>query len=208
MLAGFLFLSIVPTALANVGIDVSQSVSKEQFECLKDNGYKFVIVRAYRNNGVVDSNSAQTIKNARAAGLEKVDAVLLPCISCGDASQQVIETIDYLKDENARVDMIWLDVEGRWNRNIDVNIQFIDELTQQISSFGIKFGIYTTKSNWVSIMNNSTKFASNSSLWYPHYDNRKSFDGFRAFGGWNEPLIKQYIGDVKECGVILDRNFS
>ena len=34
-----------------------------------DNGYKFAIVRAYRNNGVVDANSAQTIKNARAAGL-------------------------------------------------------------------------------------------------------------------------------------------
>lgn len=54
-----------------------------------DNGYKFVIVRAYRNNGVVDASSAQTIKNARAAGLNQVDAYLYPCISCGDASQQV-----------------------------------------------------------------------------------------------------------------------
>ena len=54
-----------------------------------DNGYNFVIVRAYRNNGVVDANSAQTIKNARAAGLTHVDAYLFPCIPCGDASQQV-----------------------------------------------------------------------------------------------------------------------
>jgi len=54
-----------------------------------DNGYKFAIVRAYRNNGVVDANSARTIKNARAAGLKHVDAYLFPCISCGDASQQV-----------------------------------------------------------------------------------------------------------------------
>jgi len=54
-----------------------------------DSGYKFAIVRAYRKNGVVDSNSAQTIKNARAGGLKYVDAYLLPCFSCGDAAQQV-----------------------------------------------------------------------------------------------------------------------
>lgn len=103
--------------------------------------------------------------------------------------------------------MLWLDIEGRWTRNIDINIRFIDELTQQINNFGIKFGIYTTRSNWISIMNNITTFSLNS-LWYPHYDNMKSFNDFRAFGGWREPLIKQYIGDVKECGVILDRNFA
>jgi hypothetical protein len=56
-----------------------------------DNGYKFAIVRAYRNNGIVDANSPRTIKNARAAGLNYVDAYLLPCISCGDAPQQVKE---------------------------------------------------------------------------------------------------------------------
>lgn len=54
-----------------------------------DNGHRFVIVRAYRNNGVVDSNSAQTIRNARAAGLKQIAGYFLPCVSCGDASQQV-----------------------------------------------------------------------------------------------------------------------
>lgn len=58
-----------------------------------DNGYKFAIVRAYRNNGVVDVNSARTIRNARAAGLKHVDASIFPCISCGDASQQVRKLI-------------------------------------------------------------------------------------------------------------------
>jgi hypothetical protein len=60
-----------------------------------DNGYKFVIVRAYRKIGIVDINSVQTIKNARAAGLNPVDAYLLPCISCGDASQQVRTTRNF-----------------------------------------------------------------------------------------------------------------
>ena len=104
--------------------------------------------------------------------------------------------------------MLWLDIEGRWNRNIDINIQFIEELIQQINSLGIKFGIYTSKYQWISIMNNITKFSFDSPLWYTYYDNDKSFDDFRAFGGWRQPLIKQFIGDVKECGVVLDRNFS
>jgi GH25 family lysozyme M1 (1,4-beta-N-acetylmuramidase) len=104
--------------------------------------------------------------------------------------------------------MLWLDIEGRWNRNIDINIQFIEELIQQINNLGIKFGIYTSRSQWISIMNNITKFSSDSPLWYPHYDNHKSFNDFRAFGGWRRPSIKQFISNVKECGVILDRNFS
>lgn len=104
--------------------------------------------------------------------------------------------------------MLWLDIEGRWNRNIDINIQFVEELIQQINNLGIRVGIYTSKSHWISIMNNITKFSLDSPLWYPHYDNNKSFNDFRAFGGWRQPLVKQFIGDVKECGVILDRNFS
>jgi hypothetical protein len=113
-----------------------------------------------------------------------------------------------LKDEKANIDMLWLDIEGRWNRNIDMNIQFMEELIQQINNLGIKFGIYTSKSEWISIMNNITKFSSTSPLWYSHYDNDKSFNDFRAFGGWRQPSVKQFISDVKECGVVLDRNFS
>jgi GH25 family lysozyme M1 (1,4-beta-N-acetylmuramidase) len=104
--------------------------------------------------------------------------------------------------------MLWLDIEGRWNRNIDTNIQFIEELIQQINMLGVKFGIYTSKSHWHLIMNNVTKFSLDSPLWYSHYDNDKSFNDFQAFGGWRKPLIKQFISDVKECGIILDRNFS
>ncbi|CAF1566998.1 unnamed protein product [Rotaria sp. Silwood1] len=208
MFIQILLISIVPTILARLGVDVSQSVSQEQFACLKDSGYKFVIVRAYRSVGVVDTNSAQTIKNARAAGLNNVDAYLFPCIRCGDASQQVIETIDYLREEGARIDRLWLDIEGKWNNDTDINIQFVDELIKQIIILDVKYGIYTSRYQWISIMNNTTKFSSNTPLWYAHYDDDQSFHDFRLFGGWKQPSIKQFIGDVKECGVVLDKNFS
>ncbi|CAF2849884.1 unnamed protein product [Rotaria sp. Silwood2] len=208
MFIQIILISIVPTILATLGVDVTQSVSQEQFECLKENGYKFVIVRAYRSVGVIDLNSAQTIKNARAAGLNNVDAYLFPCFSCGDAPQQVIETIDYLREEEAQIDRLWFDIEGKWDNDTDINIQFVDELIKQIITLDVKFGIYTSRYQWISIMNDTTKFSLDSPLWYAYYDDDRSFRDYRAFGGWRQPSIKQFIGDVKECGVVLDKNFS
>ena len=35
---------------------------------------------------------------------------------------------------------------------------------------------------------------------YPHYDNNPSFSDFEPFGGWSNPGVKQYAGDVTVCG--------
>jgi hypothetical protein len=35
MLVPIILLSVLPTILATIGVDVSQSVTQEQFECLK-----------------------------------------------------------------------------------------------------------------------------------------------------------------------------
>ncbi|CAF1273615.1 unnamed protein product [Adineta ricciae] len=197
----------IPSTLGIIGVNVYQKVSQEQFECLKDKGYEFVIVRTYRKNGVVDRNSAITIKNARAAGFTHVDGYLLPCISCGDPSQQIFTTIDYLKDENADIDMLWLDIQGKWYNDTESNIQFLQDLILEMTTSGIKHGICTSPFQWITIMNNARQFSSESSLWYVRHDNKTTFDNFQMFGGWKQPSIKQYVGSVKECGVILDRNF-
>ncbi|UJR27917.1 hypothetical protein I4U23_009177 [Adineta vaga] len=176
---------IVPSVLTTVGVDVSQKVSQEQFECLKDNGYKFIIVRIYRNSGVVDINSAVTIRNARAAGFNHVDGYLLPCLACNDPSQQIFETIDYLKDENVHIDRLWLDVEGEWQNDTDANIQFVQDLILEIKNSSIKYGICTSKSQWITITNNVSRFSFGSPLWYMQHDRDKSFNRFQSFGGFN-----------------------
>ena len=104
--------------------------------------------------------------------------------------------------------MLWLNIEGIWNNNTDKNIQFLDELIQQINSSAVRFGINTSRYHWTSIMNNVTKFSSDSPLWYVHHDNDQSFEDFRAFGGWKRPSMKQFIRDVKKCGVVFDKNFA
>ena len=83
---------VVHVVDATKGIDVSTLVSSSDFQCLKKEGYDFLIVRAYRNIGKPDSNAVQTIKNARHAGFGHVDVYMFPCPQCSKpASVQVQE---------------------------------------------------------------------------------------------------------------------
>lgn len=51
--------------------------------------YHLVIVRLYRSIGVVDWPSAQTIRNARAAGFQRIEGYFLPCRTCDEPFEQV-----------------------------------------------------------------------------------------------------------------------
>ncbi|CAF0927709.1 unnamed protein product [Didymodactylos carnosus] len=203
----FLTVSIT-TILATKGIDVSQSVTQAQFECLKNAGYEFVITRVHQSTGKVDPNGARTIKNAKAAGFRYVDGYIFPCFSCGNPAKQVSDTIDNLNSNGAEYGMIWLDIESgaNWSSIAQDNIDFIQQMIDELKRLKVNFGIYAQKSQWTHITGNTVVFG-DPPLWYPHYDNVESFSGFQAFGGWTKPAIKQYQGDVSECGVGIDRNF-
>ena len=45
------FASLTPTVGGTYGVDVSSAVSPDDFRCLKNNGFEFVIVRAYQSLG-------------------------------------------------------------------------------------------------------------------------------------------------------------
>ena len=77
---------------ATKGVDVSTLVYSNDFKCLKDDGYDFVIVRGYRSTGEPDPEAIHTIANARDAGFEYIDVYMFPCPKCGkSASEQVRE---------------------------------------------------------------------------------------------------------------------
>ena len=77
---------------ATLGIDVSTSVSSSNFTCLKNAGYDFLIVRAYRSNGSPDSSAINTTANAHKAGIQNVDVYMFPCPKCSkSATSQVQE---------------------------------------------------------------------------------------------------------------------
>lgn len=75
---------------ATKGIDVSTLVYPKDFECLKNEGYEFLIVRGYRSYGAPDPNAIHTIANARQAGFKYIDVYMFPCPKCSkSASEQV-----------------------------------------------------------------------------------------------------------------------
>ena len=189
-----------------------------------EHDYQLAIVRLYRSVGVVDWTATQTIRNARAAGFQRIEAYFLPCRICDEPAEQVrqiftlvgfdlfvldqmIEALEYLKDENVLIDRLWIDVGGRWPNTTETNVVFLESLIQPIESYGVKFGISTTRHRWGKALNNTAKFSVNIPLWYSQPDDVKSFDDFQTFGGWIEPSMKQCRVDVKECGVVFDRNF-
>ena len=118
------------------------------------------------------------------------------------------DTINYLQENGANIGTLWFDVEGQWSSDTDANVQFIQELINQANNLGISYGIYTSESQWNSITDNSAQFGSDIPLWYAHYDNDQSFTDFESFGGWTQPSMKQFAGNVMACGVGIDTNFS
>ena len=72
------------------GIDLSQRANIKIFSCLKHEGYDFVIVRAFRSNGIPDYNAPLNIRNARQANITAVEAYMFPCPKCGINAQKQV----------------------------------------------------------------------------------------------------------------------
>jgi len=193
---------------ATLGVDVSQPVSSSAWSCLKSSGYSFGVVRCYQSTGNVDPNAVATIKNAWAGGMAHVDAYIFPCYQCGNPAGQVTAAVNNLKNNGAPFGMLWLDIEGTqyWSSSTSSNIAFISSMINQAKALGINLGVYTSNSQWSPITGGWTG-ASALPLWYAHYDSNPSFSDFSAFGGWNTPAIKQYVGDASVCGAGIDKNW-
>ena len=98
----FSIIFLILTALLSVvqsaqhGVDISTAVTESNFACMKTKGYTYVIVRAYRSSGSVDTNAVPNIQAASAAGLSPIGAYMFPCYSCGNPAQQMTDTITAL----------------------------------------------------------------------------------------------------------------
>ncbi|EFA84763.1 hypothetical protein PPL_01755 [Heterostelium album PN500] len=193
---------------AKLGVDISQATNSSIWECLRDSGYEFAIVRASRSNGLLDDNAPNSIKLAKAAGMSRVDAYIFPCVKCGNPAGQMKSMMKFLNDHGANIRMVWLDIEGPeyWNKNVVDNRNFFLGLVRTGKQMGLMMGIYTSASQWNPIMGANFHGGSHLPLWYAHYDNRPSFYDFVEFGGWKQPYVKQYNTGVL-CDIQVDENF-
>ena len=198
----------VAVTSATTGIDVSQLYALSAWQCVRNYGYEFAIVRCYCSTGRPDDNCAQSVANAWNAGFEHVDIYMFPCPTCGNARGQVQQLYDYARYIN--YGQMWLDIEGAqyWLGNINSNRNFFNELVKASQDiFGGKFGgVYTNAVQWSNIMGSWNDWG-NLRLWWAYWDYSPSWSGWAPFGGWSSPAIKQYAGDQSFCGMGVDKNY-
>jgi len=203
-------LCALPLAFAVVGVDVSAPVSESSFACMKgQHGVEFAIVRCWHSTGTPDTAAPATVSHAWSAGLAHVDVYMFPCYKCGDGKGQVNKAVSYLRSNNVRYGMLWLDIEGPgtyWSSSTTNNVNFINDMISEGRSLGVTLGIYTSASQWNPITGD-WKGASSYPLWYAHYNSQQNFNDFSPFGGWTHPAIKQYAGDTTLCSSGVDLNW-
>ena len=103
--------------------------------------------------------------------MSRVDVYMFPCYDCGDAEGQVSDTVSYLQSNNAKYTAFWLDIEGTqyWSTVKSNNQDFFNSLVSEAQKLGQTIGVYTSESQWNSIMGGSFTAGSKFPLWYPHY---------------------------------------
>lgn len=221
----FVALAVVLVAVFAIeGVDVSQVCNN--FSCLKADGIDFMMARCWTSYGAYDSAGMTNVRNAQNAGITYRDLYMFPCRG-KSAKSQVDELLGNLSAEEAEIQgeerellessygMIWLDIESNpssgcgWGSDYSSNCQYVQDLVSAVKGHGKKVGIYSSYYQWEGIMGSASACTEVASvdLWYAHYDDHETFSDFSSFGGWSRPAIKQYKGDVTECGCGVDKNF-
>jgi len=188
------------------GIDVAYNYPQSSWNCLhRDHGIDFAIVRCYQSLGHVDNNCASSVQKAWSAGMKHVDLYMFPCPKCGNAAKQVTQLHDYVKSNNVKFGMVWLDIEGpEYWMGKDANRKFYNELASTTKKlFNGSFGVYTNKNGWESIFGSWTPSIS-CQLWHAYWDNNPSLSGFTPFDGFKSRAMKQYKGDTTLCSMDVD----
>jgi len=199
-------IAFVCLTTAFLGVDVSSSVSESDWNCLKQNGYTYAIVRAWRSTGSPDPDAAASIKAANEAGVA-TDVYFFPDYAEGNPTGQVQQAHSFLTSNSIKYGTMWIDIEQPpdWG-NCAENYNFLSNLTSEAKSLGMSIGIYVSANFWSSMLCNSKDFG-NLQLWYADWDNQPNFNNFQSFGGWSSPTMKQYMGNGQSCGVGIDANY-
>jgi len=196
------------------GVDVSDLCSASGFSCLKNQGYNYAVIRAWRSSGTWDPQCSTNINNAISAGMNPVDVYMFPRPLGASGASQANALWSNLKKTKFS-GTIWFDVEQEspyWSTQ-SKNQAFFNDVVHTLQGLGANVGIYTSKSQWTEIMGSSFSGGANLPLWYSHYDNVASFSDWSkstigSYGGWHSPTIKQYMGDKSACGCNTDFNWA
>lgn len=199
---------VVAVVLGKYGFDASSGpYSAASMACMRHRGFTYAIFRAFRQVNRVDPNVVANVKAAHDGGIKDVSIYIYPCGKCTDPRQQILKTVEALKNSNYNT--IWLDIERKgWDLTAkERNRKFLLEMFDEAVKHGKPVGIYSGIHSWKAIVGLDWTVGSKFPLWWPHWDRRASFRNFRPYGGWKAPHIKQFDHDHKNCRVRYDLNY-
>ena len=207
MKARIILLIYINLGFAFIGVDITNILTQDNFKCLLENKLgDDVIARAYKSTGIIDTNAYQNLKNAEAAGFQRLDIYVFPCVPCGNAKKQIQDAVDSLKD--AFYSRIFLMVENfAWSDNKMDNQQFISDAVWQIKSNGKQCGIMTHYISWENIAGEDFDEVAFCDLIFTQNDWNPSFQSYIKFGGWDHPTLKQFELFNTTCNVSVNLDF-
>lgn len=202
--AGFAFTSLI----------IDQMTIKD-YQCFKDLGYDWnstVVQCMYCKTDIfysnpqptIDPNCSQRIASAYAAGLDRVDVYMTPCVAdCKtSATDQIQQLYGYLKTYNVKFRKMWVSLTYVHWMSIKLdNRNFLREILDASEKyFGDQFGgLETSEDDWsnhIGVWNGPSKYP----LWWDHEDDLPSWANFETFGGWKQPVMKEFKWVEKTCG--------
>ena len=202
------------TTSGYTGVDISAVLSSTQASCLAGEGRSFVVVRAFRSSGVVDTNVCTSLKAASSGGIKTREVYLFPCPTCSSsAAAQMSTMLSYLSSNcnSEWTGRVWLDIEGAqyWSTSTSTNKAWYESLVDACRTQAKSCGIYASASQWTALFGSTSYVYGNDlPLWYAHYDSLAAFSDYSSFGGWVTPHAKQFKGTTTDCNMSVDENWS
>ena len=156
----------ISTVSAIKGIDFQGAATKDTYQCLKDNGYNFAVLRANLANSSINPTLISNIQQAAEAGWDptNVQLYLIPCLPL-TAAKQVSDLFTALKNTNtgditSKFSRIWINVETNpvaacsWSTTPVNNCNFLLNLIAEITSQagGHRVGIFSSPFMWSRFM--------------------------------------------------------
>jgi hypothetical protein len=199
-------------------VDVIASTSTSTFNCYQQQNYRTAFVQVYQptNGGSVNPNGPANIQNAISAGLG-VEAFVLPQpVSSKQGSQQLDEAYSYVTSNGVNLRSIWLQVTSpiNWPSSTSSNINFILSFLNRAQQRNLGVGIYTSAYDWQQITQGWTGWnaiTSGVNLWYWHVtaagpagQTSQDFTDFANFGGFFNPLVKQFAQNINICSTYVN----
>eukprot|EP00041_Stephanoeca_diplocostata_P034998 m.1216549 g.1216549 ORF g.1216549 m.1216549 type:complete len:270 (+) comp24614_c0_seq4:154-963(+) len=197
----------------DMSVGISKTITEAKWSCMHTTGnYQFAIVEGWQGGYGQNTGLASAVKDAWNAGFKDVDVYAFMCPNCHNSAASATQLVNYLKSNNVRFGMIWLDVEqcsGCWSTNLAANCEFVKSLASEYLRLGVKIGVYSSEGEWPQTVGASCTGLNAHPLWYAHYDGVPSFsDGLYRFGGWTKPAIKQFADSAgNSCGISVDRSW-